>query len=68
MAPPRRQRVVFGYERNAHDEDGVVVATGAVRAVRGLFLGGLWFAEDSALGEDFEGAGEALLANFGRFG
>ena len=36
--------------------------------VRGLFLGGFWFAEEGALGEDFEGAGEALLADFGRLG
>ena len=42
--------------------------THAVRALCGLFLGGFWFAEDGSLGEDFEGAGEALFADLGRFG
>ena len=56
-------------ERKAHDEDGVVAATGAARlAVRGSFLGGLWFAEEGPLGEDFEGAGKSLFADLGRFG
>ncbi len=57
-------------ERKAHDEGRVVVAAPVqcVLAERGLFLGGFWFAEEGALGEDFEGAGEALLANLGRFG
>src|ERR1700751_2173014 len=54
-----------GDERKNPTREGVFVAT---RAVRGLFLEGFWFAEDGALGEDFEGAGKALFADLGRFG